>query len=88
MSWKKIRILVSLVSLLVAGGCMDPPDPAECPSGRVCPPGSSCDANRDTCISDSCGNGILEGQAGEMCDDGNNIAGDGCSPLCVTEMIR
>jgi cysteine-rich repeat protein len=26
--------------------------------------------------------------AGEQCDDGNNIAGDGCSPLCLTEIIR
>lgn len=28
-----------------------------------------------------CGNGILE--VGESCDDGNNVPGDGCHPLCV-----
>lgn len=28
-----------------------------------------------------CGNGVLED--GEMCDDGNNAAGDACHPLCV-----
>jgi cysteine-rich repeat protein len=40
-----------------------------------------------------CGNGILDtsgcGQPGgtpcEQCDDGNNLPGDGCSPLCLKE---
>jgi cysteine-rich repeat protein len=30
-----------------------------------------------------CGNGVLE--SGEECDDGNTVAGDGCSPSCVVE---
>lgn len=30
-------------------------------------------------VADSCGNGI----AGEECDDGNSVAGDGCEPTCV-----
>jgi len=30
-----------------------------------------------------CGNGILE--AGEECDDGNTVSGDGCSSTCTTE---
>lgn len=30
-----------------------------------------------------CGNGLVE--AGETCDDGNKINGDGCSSLCATE---
>lgn len=30
-----------------------------------------------------CGNGTVE--AGEACDDGNTIAGDGCSPTCTNE---
>src|ERR1041384_5039512 len=32
---------------------------------------------------DICGNGVLE--YGEACDDGNNEAGDGCSPACAIE---
>ena len=31
-----------------------------------------------------CGNGVLE--AGEQCDDGNTVAGDGCSPNCRLEV--
>jgi len=31
-----------------------------------------------------CGNGFLEGD--EECDDGNNLPGDGCSPLCELEV--
>jgi TonB family protein len=30
-----------------------------------------------------CGNGKVE--AGEQCDDGNTVAGDDCSPHCLTE---
>jgi cysteine-rich repeat protein len=30
-----------------------------------------------------CGNGILE--MGEDCDDGNYVAGDGCTPACIKE---
>jgi TonB family protein len=30
-----------------------------------------------------CGNGTVE--AGEQCDDGNTVGGDGCSSLCQTE---
>ena len=31
-----------------------------------------------------CGNGVLD--AGEECDDGNRVSGDGCSSACVTEV--
>jgi len=42
----------------------------------------------DTCLGDvvgdiGCGNGLLEGD--EECDDGNTIAGDGCSESCLIE---
>ncbi len=36
------------------------------------------------CVSPQCGNGKTE--PGEECDDGNNKAGDGCSPKCVKEI--
>jgi len=32
---------------------------------------------------ESCGDGLVSGA--EQCDDGNNVAGDGCSPTCTVE---
>ncbi|MBU1934441.1 hypothetical protein KKF04_00130, partial [Patescibacteria group bacterium] len=32
-----------------------------------------------------CGNGELDVLLGEMCDDGNNVSGDGCSQYCMLE---
>lgn len=32
-----------------------------------------------------CGDGIITQSAGEQCDDGNNVDGDGCSVLCLLE---
>jgi len=54
----------------------------------VCDDGKQC--TNDTCAPDTgcayapfapcCGNGILEEP--ELCDDGNNVSGDGCSATC------
>src|SRR4051812_36710538 len=50
----------------------------------VCPGGAS------TCADDSappalCGDGIVEARAGENCDDGGKVSGDGCSSTCRIE---
>lgn len=34
-----------------------------------------------------CGNSILESAAGELCDDGNTVSGDGCSSTCQFEPV-
>src|SRR5262249_15363686 len=34
------------------------------------------------CVPEGCGNGVVEAMLGEICDDGNTVAGDGCSPDC------
>jgi cysteine-rich repeat protein len=34
-----------------------------------------------------CGNGVLDIDRGEECDDGNTVAGDGCSPACQFEPV-
>lgn len=36
------------------------------------------------CVASGCGNGILETDSNEVCDDGNRTAGDGCSPDCTS----
>jgi fibro-slime domain-containing protein len=46
-------------------------------SGWACP--------NNVCHKATCGDGVLEGAAGEQCDDGNKIPYDGCSPTCTVE---
>lgn len=59
--------------------CMEPKS-VLCSSGRACPAGQKCAASQDICIKTDCGDGLL--QAGEACDDGNVLDGDGCSRTC------
>jgi len=37
----------------------------------------------DDCTLAECGDGVLNVTAGEECDDGNTVAGDGCGPTCL-----
>lgn len=64
---------------LSLSACMEPKS-VLCSSGRACPAGQKCAASQDVCIKTACGDGIL--QAGETCDDGNILDGDGCSHTC------
>jgi cysteine-rich repeat protein len=43
------------------------------------------DGCSSTCKLETCGDGIK--QAGEECDDHNNVNGDGCSSTCKTECL-
>jgi cysteine-rich repeat protein len=47
-----------------------------CRSGIRCPPGAQCTADGSACITDDCGNGIID--PGEACDDGNSRDDDIC----------
>ena len=40
---------------------------------------------RSDCRRPGCGDGFVDSLAGEQCDDGNSLAGDGCSPSCFAE---
>jgi cysteine-rich repeat protein len=46
-----------------------------------CPPGANVASDDDCPI--RCGDGVRS--AGEACDDGNTMTGDGCSPTCTRE---
>jgi cysteine-rich repeat protein len=35
-----------------------------------------------------CGDGVVQADAGETCDDGNNVSNDGCSAACKIEQIK
>jgi cysteine-rich repeat protein len=55
--------------------------------GETCDPPGSNQGQPNECRDDCtfCGDGNLD--AGEQCDDGNNIDGDGCSAFCTEEGI-
>jgi cysteine-rich repeat protein len=81
MFMRSARLLVTLIGSLVAVGCTQPSS-VQCPGGLVCPPGSTCAAHQSVCIKGLCGNGTIDTAAGEVCDDGNIVDGDGCSADC------
>src|SRR3569623_596466 len=81
---RSARLWFALVGSLVAAGCV-PPSSVQCPGGLVCPAGTSCAAKQSVCIKGLCGNGIVDTAAGEACDDGNNLDGDGCSADCKSD---
>jgi cysteine-rich repeat protein len=43
------------------------------------------DACRRTCVWAHCGDNVVD--TGEMCDDGNNVSGDGCSADCSSNEV-
>jgi MYXO-CTERM domain-containing protein len=49
-------------------------------AGEECDGGPGCSPE---CTLPLCGNGVID--PGEACDDGNDVAGDGCSPICQIE---
>jgi cysteine-rich repeat protein len=76
--------LATLATLAASGSCTIDGGVTRCEKTDLhCPPGSVCSADQDVCIrAGSCGNGIVSD--GEVCDDGNNKSGDGCSSDCLS----
>jgi cysteine-rich repeat protein len=66
--------------------------PAMCGNGIVEPYLEACDDKRDTAFCDAdctfpvCGDWYLNFAAGEQCDDGNTLSGDGCDAFCIFEV--
>jgi cysteine-rich repeat protein len=61
------------------------PAPAECASVTTTTTSTTTTSTTTTTIPPNCGNGVLD--PGEDCDDGNNDAGDACSPACTFETL-
>jgi hypothetical protein len=67
------------------GGRMDTGPSDEClgqPDGSICGTDQICVGDR--CVTSSCGDGYLDGDRGEICDDGNDASFDGCEPDTCT----
>jgi cysteine-rich repeat protein len=94
------RLLFALILLLIhaCGDDGTPPDAGgdsgadadageefDCrgiPDGTMCGDGLLCLNN--LCVTSQCGDGLVHTDAGEECDDGNDLGGDGCSD-CLLE---
>lgn len=58
------------------------------PAGQICPDGRNVigfDAGGNIICSGDCGNSVVN--AGEACDDGNTVSGDGCSAACQPDEV-
>jgi cysteine-rich repeat protein len=77
-------LLVASVAFVLPFGCTDPTfEP--CSDEVVCARGSHCTADKHGCTESRCGNGVIDSEDDEVCDDGNANNGDGCSSECKSE---
>src|ERR1043165_7779743 len=84
-SMNRLLSFVFLGAIAAAISACASPQVQECgATGVYCPAGTHCAAAQGICISDTntCGNAHLD--PGEICDDGNTLPGDGCSPDCMS----
>lgn len=73
------RLLIVSLAIFTTSACNGSEDAARAVA-ISCPPGMTPAAKQSICVHGLCGNGIVDEQ--EACDDGNIIAGDGCSQDC------
>src|SRR5689334_1793571 len=80
---RTLGLLCLSVAAAAIAACANPPSASMCEAnGLICGVGTHCAAAQPICLSDFnlCGNAHMDD--GEVCDDGNNIDGDGCSHDC------
>src|SRR5262245_9258445 len=73
-----------LLAALTIGACANAPDSIECATGITCPAGTKCGATQAVCITNDCGDGVVQEAVREKCDDGNIVDGDGCAANCLS----
>ena len=86
-SMRRLGILCLGVLAAAIAACASPGTTQCDKTGVVCPEGSHCAAAQPICISDTntCGDAHRDIEKGEVCDDGNNVDGDGCSADCLSD---
>lgn len=82
-----IAVVAIVATAAISGSCLFGTATNTCANtGRRCDPGQTCAAKQDICIDiGGCGDGLVERDKGEVCDDGNIIDGDGCSANCRSD---
>jgi fibro-slime domain-containing protein len=59
-----------------------------CDDGKANNTGGYGKCNADCTLGARCGDGVVQGDQGEQCDDGNLVDGDGCSPTCKNTSVN
>src|SRR5450432_4317989 len=77
---RTLGVLGFVVLVIAVAACAQQPAAHVCSSGIICPDPLQCAAVQAVCITNNCGNGVVD--QGEVCDDGNIVNGDGCSSDC------
>lgn len=72
--------------VVVLAGCVQSAS-VVCDDGMLCPAGATC-LPTGGCRAASCGDGVVDGIAGEECDDANRLDHDGCSSTCRAETLQ
>jgi hypothetical protein len=63
-------------SEVIVPSCAGAEDGTPCPGGMIC--------IDEACVASECGDGFVHIAAGEDCEDGNDVAFDGCEPTTCT----
>lgn len=77
---RHLRPVLTAVTMVLAVTACRGNEPAPSHATVTCALGTYRAAAQNICISGNCGDAKID--QGEICDDGNRIAGDGCSPDC------
>lgn len=83
--WRLLVGLLVLGSACVFTGACEVTETELCSTGLRCPANTMCTADGTGCRYSDCGDGIVQEQEMEECDDGNRSDGDGCSKDCTLE---
>jgi cysteine-rich repeat protein len=81
-----VCVAITFTNAEVEATCVQPDQRTSCAAlddGTQCLVGMAAGTCHDhVCLADECGNRLVD--FGEVCDDGDTIAGDGCSVTCVS----
>lgn len=76
--------MIATIAAVLPSGCLLETATTVCEStGKRCRQGQVCTTDGQCVFRDSCGDGVVRPDRGELCDDGNRQDGDGCDNNCT-----